>query len=67
MVVRILLLLIALMLAGWLLRWVLHYLTEEVAMTLRRRGETARTITLKIRYENFETHTFSRTLPDAVD
>ncbi len=49
------------------LRSVLHYLTEEVATTLRRRGETARTITLKIRYGNFETHTFSRTLPEPAD
>jgi len=52
---------------GARLRSVLHYLTEEVATTLRRRGETARTITLKIRYGNFETHTFSRTLPEPAD
>jgi DNA polymerase-4 len=45
------------------LRAVLHRLTEGVAYTLRKRNETARTVTLKLRYDDFETHTFSRSLP----
>ncbi len=49
------------------LRSVLHQLTEEVGASLRRRRVTARTVTLKLRYENFETHTHSRTLPAATD
>jgi len=49
------------------LRSVLHSLTEEVAATLRRRSEAARTVTLKLRYEDFETHTHSRTLPEPAD
>jgi DNA polymerase-4 len=46
------------------LRAILHRLTEGVAFTLRRRNENARTITLKLRYDDFETHTFSHSLPD---
>lgn len=49
------------------LRSVLHRLTEEVTTTLRRRGEAARTVTLKLRYDNFETHTHARTLPGPTD
>ena len=49
------------------LRAVLHRLTEGVAFTLRKRTETARTVTLKLRYEDFETHTFSRSLPAPTD
>ncbi|MFC1547186.1 hypothetical protein ACFL5M_01540 [Candidatus Neomarinimicrobiota bacterium] len=43
---------------------ILHRLTEGVAFTLRKRNENARTVTLKLRYDDFETHTFSRSLPD---
>jgi DNA polymerase-4 len=49
------------------LRATLHGLTEGVAFTLRRRNENARTVTLKLRYDDFETHTFSRSLPDPTD
>jgi DNA polymerase-4 len=49
------------------IRAVLHRLTEGVAFTLRKRNETARTVTLKLRYDDFETHTFSRSLPAPTD
>ncbi|MFB0517510.1 MAG: hypothetical protein ACETWG_13030 [Candidatus Neomarinimicrobiota bacterium] len=45
-------------------RSVLHHLIEEISAKLRRRGEAARTVTLKLRYANFETHTFSRSLQE---
>ena len=44
------------------LRSVLHRQCEEVSATLRRKDEVARTVTLKLRYPGFETHTHSRTL-----
>jgi DNA polymerase-4 len=49
------------------LRAILHRLTEGIAFTLRRRNENARTVTLKLRYDDFETHTFSRSLPAPTD
>ncbi|UCH10572.1 MAG: DNA polymerase IV, partial [Fidelibacterota bacterium] len=49
------------------LRAVLHKLTEGVTAILRQRGELARTVTLKMRYNDFETHTFSHTLPEPAD
>jgi nucleotidyltransferase/DNA polymerase involved in DNA repair len=49
------------------LRAVLHKLTEGVTDLLRRRCELARTVTLKLRYDDFETHTFSHTLPEPAD
>lgn len=42
-------------------------LTEEVCRCLRARGLGARTITVKIRYSDFVTHTCSRTLPRPLD
>ncbi len=46
---------------------VLHRLTEEVATTLRQRGEVARTITVKLRTSGFETHTAANTLAAPTD
>ncbi|MDP6457214.1 MAG: DNA polymerase IV [Candidatus Marinimicrobia bacterium] len=42
---------------------VLHYLTEKVCRRLRQEGKAARTVNVKIRYEDFETLDRSRTLP----
>jgi nucleotidyltransferase/DNA polymerase involved in DNA repair len=42
-------------------------LSEHVAYSLRTGGIKGRTITLKLRYQNFETHTHSRTLEKATD
>lgn len=42
-------------------------LSEHVAYSLRNNGIKGRTITLKLRYQNFETHTYSRTLEKATD
>lgn len=44
------------------LRSTLHQQAEEVGATLRRHREHARTVTIKLRYAGFETHTFSHTL-----
>ncbi len=46
---------------------VLHRLTEEMATTLRQRGEVARTITMKLRTGGFETHTAAKTLAAPTD
>ena len=40
---------------------------EDVARRLRRHGRTARTVTIKIRFGDFETVTRSATLPGATD
>ena len=42
-------------------------LTEDVCRRLRRRHLEARTVTVKIRYADFVTHTCSRTLPQPRD
>lgn len=42
---------------------ILATLSEKVASRLRGQGAAAMTITLKYRYENFETHTAARSLP----
>jgi DNA polymerase-4 len=42
-------------------------IVDRAGTRLRRAGLAARTITLKIRYENFETRTRSRTMPDATN
>jgi len=42
---------------------VLNELAAEVAEEAQDRGYHFKTITIRIRYENFETHTYSRTLP----
>jgi DNA polymerase-4 len=42
-------------------------LSEEVARRLRRRGQFARTITLKVKLSNFKLFTRSETLPVATD
>ena len=49
------------------LRAILHRQSEQVGATLRRRQEQARTVTLKLRYAGFETHTAARTLPRPTD
>jgi DNA polymerase-4 len=43
----------------------LAYLTERAAYALREKGMETRCVTLKIRYADFETHTFAHTLPEA--
>ncbi|HET8649181.1 MAG TPA: DNA polymerase IV [Gemmatimonadales bacterium] len=45
----------------------LALLTARVAAQLRDEGYCARTVTLKLRYEDFETITRSRTLPEPTD
>src|SRR5208337_170960 len=40
---------------------------EEVGRELRKLGFKARTITLKVKFSDFEMRTRSRTLPDAFD
>lgn len=42
---------------------VLGYLTERACFSLREQQMEARCVTLKVRYADFETHTYSRTLP----
>lgn len=42
-------------------------LVDRAATRLRRAGLTARTVTLKIRFADFDTRTRSRTLPDPTD
>lgn len=41
----------------------LRTLADEVAASLREEGRVARTVTLKVRLQGFETHTRARTLP----
>lgn len=48
------------------LRSHLARLVASVGWRLRRAGLYARTVTVKIRYPNFETHTKSKTLPQAI-
>ena len=42
-------------------------LSEQVAAALRAEGVKGRTITLKLRYQDFETHSYGRTVENAVD
>lgn len=49
------------------LRAILRRLAEKVGAELRHEGNQARTVTLKVRYADFETITRSRTLPAASD
>ena len=44
---------------------VLAYLAERAAYALREAGMETKCITLKVRYADFKTHTFARTLPEA--
>lgn len=44
---------------------ILTYLTERSAHALREKGMEARCVTMKVRYADFSTHTFSKTLPEA--
>ncbi|MCP4572266.1 MAG: DNA polymerase IV [bacterium] len=46
---------------------ILDHLADKVARRLRRHGLSARTVTLKARYTDFETHTRSATLPEATE
>lgn len=50
-----------------LLESTLLHLTEDVCRRLRRQRLEARTVTVKIRYSDFVTHTRSRTLPRPLD
>lgn len=52
--------------AGKLLA-LLSAMTEDIAATMRGEGLRARTVTLKLRFPNFETHTAATTLPCATD
>ena len=45
----------------------LRYLAERIGSTLRRQDRQAKTVTLKLRYADFNTITRSRTLPRATD
>ena len=45
---------------------VLLALSEEVGWRLRREGLSARTVTLKLRFASFDTHTRQQTFPDPV-
>ncbi len=45
----------------------LFKIADRVSRTMRRKGWKGRTITLKIRYEDFETHTRSKSLSDYVN
>ena len=45
----------------------LRSLAAEIAASLREEGRVARTVTLKVRLQGFETHTRARTLPMPVD
>lgn len=49
---------------GPVLRGVLARLAASVGYRLRKEGLYARTVTVKVRYPDFETHTKSRTLPE---
>ncbi len=42
-------------------------LSEQVAAALRAEGVKGRTITIKLRYQDFETHSYGRTIENAVD
>jgi len=42
-------------------------LSEQVAAALRAEGVKGRTITIKLRYQDFETHSYGRTVENAVD
>lgn len=46
---------------------ILDHLVDKVARRLRRHGLTARTVTLKARYTDFETHTRAMTLAEPTD
>ncbi len=46
---------------------ILDQLVDKIARRVRRQGLKARTLTLKARYVDFETHTRSVTLPDPAD
>ena len=44
---------------------VLHYLTERVMYSLREEGMESRRVTLKVRYSDFSTKTFAKTLEES--
>lgn len=46
---------------------VLEKLTGEVVSDLRQRGYRGKTVTVKIRFNDFKTHTRTRTLPELTD
>jgi DNA polymerase-4 len=43
---------------------ILAYLTERAAYALREKGMETRCVTLKVRYGDFKTNTFAKTLPE---
>ncbi|RMD97098.1 MAG: DNA polymerase IV [Calditrichaeota bacterium] len=49
------------------LEQVLCKIADRLSTTMRRKGLKGRTITFKIRWEDFETHTRSKTLPDFIN
>ena len=49
------------------LRATVGYLGEDVGERLRREELLASTVTVKIRFADFETHTHGRTLPESTD
>lgn len=44
-----------------------HDLAREVAETIKEEGYRGRSVTVKIRFSDFETHTREKTLKDATD
>jgi nucleotidyltransferase/DNA polymerase involved in DNA repair len=46
---------------------IMVYLCDRVAARMRAAGTAGRTVTLKLRYESFETHTFRHTLAKPTD
>jgi DNA polymerase-4 len=49
-----------------ILKGVLHHLCERVGADLRGQNKQARTVSIKLRYENFETLTRSRSMEEAI-
>jgi DNA polymerase-4 len=49
------------------LRSVMHQQAEQVATSMRRKQFVGRTVTIKIRFAGFETHTAAKTLPEPTD
>ncbi len=49
------------------LRSVMHQQAEQVATAMRRKQFIGRTVTIKIRFPGFETHTAAKTLPTPTD
>ncbi len=51
----------------YIIKETLYGLTEDLAARLKSMGHKGKTVTIKVRYANFRTNTFSTTLSDATD